>query len=183
MIVAFNVKAVVLEECGETRTGFGNIALDFAEHDFVILDFIHLFAGTALCHAEIVALCLAIERQAVHVGEEDEGATEEEDEDRPLSDVLVRDLTAHRTLGLRLNLSEQSKIAIVAVTHALAAQIFYLGADADVVGIQPVKTGLAAHADGIEDTPGRQGLGGSSRRLGEADAPADNRLHSHLNLE
>jgi ParB family transcriptional regulator, chromosome partitioning protein len=45
--------------------------------------------------------------QAVDVGEEDEGATEKEDDDRPLSDVLVRDLTAHRALGLRLNLSEQ----------------------------------------------------------------------------
>ncbi len=70
-------------------------------------------------------------------------AADEEDDDRPLSDILVRDLTAHRTLGLRLNLSEQPEVAIVAVTHALAAQIFYLGADAHVVGIQPVKTELA----------------------------------------
>ncbi len=51
-------------------------------------------------------------------------------------------------MGLRLNLSEQPEVAIVAVTHALAAQIFYLGADAHVVGIQPIKTDLAGHADG-----------------------------------
>lgn len=89
--------------------------------------------------------------QAMQDGEAEEAATEEEDDDRPLSDLLVRDLTAHRTLGLRLNLSEQPETAIVAVTHALAAQIFYLGADAHVVGIQPVKTDLTAHADGIED--------------------------------
>jgi ParB family chromosome partitioning protein len=81
------------------------------------------------------------------------GAADEEEDDCPLADVLVRDLTAHRTLGLRLNLSEQPDIAIVAVTHALAAQIFYFGADAHVVGIQPIKTDLAGHADGIEDTP------------------------------
>ncbi|VIO78991.1 Chromosome-partitioning protein Spo0J [Bradyrhizobium ivorense] len=86
-------------------------------------------------------------------GEDDEGTSDEEDEDQKLSDALVRDLTAHRTLGLRLNLSEQPDVAIVAVTHALAAQIFYLGANAHVVGIQPVRTDLAAHADGIEDTP------------------------------
>ncbi|MEY9441702.1 ParB/RepB/Spo0J family partition protein [Bradyrhizobium elkanii] len=88
-------------------------------------------------------------------GEDDEGPSEEEDgdEDHPLSDTLVRDLTAHRTLGLRLNLSEQPDVAIIAVTHALAAQIFYFGANAHVVGIQPVKCDLAAHADGIEDTP------------------------------
>ncbi|MBR0896794.1 chromosome partitioning protein ParB, partial [Bradyrhizobium tropiciagri] len=79
--------------------------------------------------------------------------TEEEEEAQRLSDTLVRDLTAHRTLGLRLDLSEQPDVAIVAVTHALAAQIFYLGANAHVVGIQPVKTDLAVHAVGIEDTP------------------------------
>ncbi|MHC2473754.1 ParB family chromosome partitioning protein [Bradyrhizobium elkanii] len=91
--------------------------------------------------------------EAARDGEDDEGASDEEDEDQQLSDALVRDLTAHRTLGLRLNLSEQPDVAIVAVTHALAAQIFYFGANAHVVGIQPVKTDLAAHADGIEDTP------------------------------
>ncbi|WP_428777142.1 hypothetical protein, partial [Streptomyces flavovirens] len=41
----------------------------------------------------------------------------------------------------------------MAVTHALAAQIFYIGANAHVVGIQPVKTDLAGHAPGIEDMP------------------------------
>jgi ParB family chromosome partitioning protein len=93
--------------------------------------------------------------------ESGEGATadDEEEDDRPVSDVLVRDLTAHRTLGLRLNLSEQPEVAIVAVTHALAAQIFYLGADAHVVGIQPIKTDLAGHADGIEDTPAGKAWG------------------------
>ncbi|MGJ4923680.1 ParB/RepB/Spo0J family partition protein [Bradyrhizobium sp. HKCCYLRH2015] len=86
-------------------------------------------------------------------GEGEESDSDEEDEDCPLSDLLVRDLTAHRTLGLRLNLSEQPETAIVAATHALAAQIFYIGANAHVVGIQPVKSDLASHADGIEDTP------------------------------
>jgi ParB family transcriptional regulator, chromosome partitioning protein len=76
----------------------------------------------------------------------------EEDDDRPLSDSLVRDLTAHRTLGLWLNLSEQPEVALVAATHALAAQIFYLGAEVHIVGIRPIKSDLAAHADGIEDT-------------------------------
>ena len=88
---------------------------------------------------------------------EDEGLDgEEEDSDsdghRPLSDVLIRDLTAHRTLGLRLALSEQPEVAVVAVTHALSAQIFYRGADAHVLDIRPVSAVLASHADGIEDT-------------------------------
>jgi ParB family transcriptional regulator, chromosome partitioning protein len=92
-------------------------------------------------------------RDHVQSGDGEQESGEEEDDDRPLSDTLVRDLTARRTLGLRLNLSEQPEVAIVAATHALAAQIFYLGADVHVVGIQPVKTDLAGHADGIEDTP------------------------------
>jgi ParB family chromosome partitioning protein len=90
-------------------------------------------------------------------GEEEEGevdqSSDEEETDSSLSDILVRDLTAHRTLGLRLNLSEQPDVAVVTATHALAAQIFYLGAEAHVVGIHPVNTALASHADGIEDTP------------------------------
>jgi ParB family chromosome partitioning protein len=86
------------------------------------------------------------------VGESLDGEDENADDHRPLSDILIRDLTAHRTLGLRLALSEQPEVAIVAVTHALSAQIFYRGADAHVLDIRPVGTMLASHADGIEDT-------------------------------
>jgi len=59
---------------------------------------------------------------------------------------LIRDLTAHRTLGLRFALSEQPEVAIVAVTHTLAAQIFYRGADAHLLDNRPVSTVLALHA-------------------------------------
>ena len=106
-----------------------------------------------------------------HENGEGESATGEEDDDHPLSDILVRDLTAHRTLGLRLELSEQPEVALVAATHALAAQIFYLGADAHVVGIQPIKTDLAAHARRDRGHCGWQRVGGSPCQLGEADAP------------
>jgi ParB family chromosome partitioning protein len=84
--------------------------------------------------------------------ENSDGEDEDADDHKPLSDTLIRDLTAHRTLGLRLALSEQPEVAVVAVTHALSAQIFYRGADAHVLEIRPVSTMLAAHADGIEDT-------------------------------
>jgi ParB family chromosome partitioning protein len=86
------------------------------------------------------------------VGEGLDGEDEDADDHKPLSDVLIRDLTAHRTLGLRLALSEQPEVAIVAVTHGLSAQIFYRGADAHVLDIRPASTMLASHADGIEDT-------------------------------
>jgi ParB family chromosome partitioning protein len=85
-------------------------------------------------------------------GESLDREDEDADDHKPLSDILIRDLTAHRTLGLRLVLSEQPDIAIVAVTHALSAQIFYRGADAHVLDIRPASAALASHADGIEDT-------------------------------
>jgi len=86
------------------------------------------------------------------VGDGLDGEDEDSDDHKALSDILIRDLTAHRTLGLRLALSEQPEVAIVAVTHALSAQIFYRGADAHVLDIRPASTMLASHADGIEDT-------------------------------
>lgn len=79
--------------------------------------------------------------------EEDEG-----DAGKPISDLLTRDLTAHRTLGLRLALGEQPEMALIAITHALAAQTFYLGTNAHVLEIRPTSTDLDGHAVGIEDT-------------------------------
>lgn len=91
------------------------------------------------------------------------GAETAEDEDtddgKPLSDLLIRDLTAHRTLGLRLALGENPDVALIAVTHALAAQTFYRGHDTgSCLDLSPVSTPLGGHADGIEDTEGGKAL-------------------------
>lgn len=77
---------------------------------------------------------------------------EAEEDGKPLSDSLIRDLTAHRTLGLRLALGAQPDMALIAVTHSLAAQIYYRGVDAHCLEIHPISQHLAGHADGIEDT-------------------------------
>ncbi|MDC9813922.1 ParB/RepB/Spo0J family partition protein [Rhizobium binxianense] len=82
-----------------------------------------------------------------HAREEDEG-----DAAQPVSDILTRDLTAHRTLGLRLALGEQPEIAVIAATHALAAQTFYRGVEASPLEIRPMSAALSGHADGIEVT-------------------------------
>lgn len=114
------------------------------------------------------------------VGDEDDSEDAEphpEDEDagdvgKPLSDALVRDLTAHRTLGLRLALGEQPDMALVAVAHALAAQTFYRGGEASCLEIRLTSAYLASHADGIEDTPAAQAL--ADRHAGWAsDMPRD----------
>ncbi len=87
-------------------------------------------------------------------GSDDEKQDEEPEGEagQPVSDILTRDLTAHRTLGLRLALGEQPEMALIAITHALAAQTFYLGANAHTLEIRPTKAHLGDHAGGIEDT-------------------------------
>ncbi|PKU22992.1 ParB/RepB/Spo0J family partition protein [Telmatospirillum siberiense] len=50
--------------------------------------------------------------------EEDEGLT-------PISDRLMSELTAHRTLGLRQVLGEHPDVAFLAALHALALKVFY----------------------------------------------------------
>lgn len=97
---------------------------------------------------------------------------EAEDAGKPLSDGLIRDLTAHRTLGLRLALGEQPDMALVAVVHALAAQTFYRGGEASCLEIRLTSAYLASHADGIEDTPAAKAL--ADRHAGWAsDMPRD----------
>jgi ParB family chromosome partitioning protein len=77
-------------------------------------------------------------------GESLDGEDENGDDHKPLSDILIRDLTAHRTLGLRLALSEQPEVAIVAVTHALSAQIFYHPRRAIVLAVSPAAANYRA---------------------------------------
>jgi ParB family chromosome partitioning protein len=68
-----------------------------------------------------------------------------------LSDALVRDLTAHRTLGLRIALGEAPDIALIAVIHAMVGRTFY-HAEPSCLDIRPVSASLSSHADGIADT-------------------------------
>lgn len=78
---------------------------------------------------------------------------------RPLSDALVRDLTAHRTLALRLTLGEQPEVALVALTHALALQAFGRWAEiASCLEIRATSVALGGFADGIEETEAAQAL-------------------------
>lgn len=107
-----------------------------------------------------------------HISALDADDEDAENDDRPISDLLTRDLTAHRSLGLRLALGEQPDMALIAVTHALAAQTFYRGVDAHALEIRPNGAHLGGHADGIEDTAAAKML--ADRHAGWAsDMPQD----------
>lgn len=97
----------------------------------------------------------AVEDEQAEDGDEDEREIEEEDEEpgKPISDSLTRDLSAHRTLALRVALAERPDMALIALTHTLTAQLFYSYAEAGCLEVRPTMTPLGSHADGIEDTP------------------------------
>jgi len=88
-------------------------------------------------------------------GDKDVQEIEEEDEEpgKPISDSLTRDLSAYRTLALRVALGERPDLALIALTHTLTAQLFYSYTEAACLEVRPTVTPLGSHADGIEDTP------------------------------
>lgn len=72
----------------------------------------------------------------------------------PLSAALVAELTAYRTLALRDALGQQPDIALVAVTHALAASTFFPYARrGSCLEMRGHGSSLAVHASGIDETP------------------------------
>jgi ParB family chromosome partitioning protein len=80
---------------------------------------------------------------------------EEADEDAaaPLSERLVLDLSAHRTLALRDALGASPTVALSAVVHSLALFAFYPPYDrASCLEIKGVTAYLDGHAPGIDDT-------------------------------
>jgi ParB family chromosome partitioning protein len=82
----------------------------------------------------------------------------EVEEGRPLSDRLVIDLSAHKTMGLRDALQAQPTLALTAVIHALALGVFYPVHDAPTpLLLRLTRTGLDRAAPGVSETPaGRQ---------------------------
>ena len=89
-------------------------------------------------------------------GGSDDPADEEEDEGMaPLSERLLLDLTAHRTLGLRDALAVQPTLALTAVVHALAVRTFYPPYEqASCLELKAVSGYLDGHAPGVSETEG-----------------------------
>ncbi|MGW8140318.1 ParB/RepB/Spo0J family partition protein [Sphingomonas sp. CCH5-D11] len=95
-----------------------------------------------------------VEDEQPEDGDEDVQDVEgDEEPGKPISDSLTRDLSAYRTLALRVALADQIDMALVALTHTLTAQLFYSYAEAGCLEVRPTVTPLGSHADRIEDTP------------------------------
>jgi ParB family chromosome partitioning protein len=79
-------------------------------------------------------------------------ASEEEDVLRPLSDRLVTELTAHRTLALRDSLANDPEVALQAVLHALCLSAFYRFASNSCLEITAKHTVFSAQAPGLAES-------------------------------
>jgi ParB family chromosome partitioning protein len=90
-----------------------------------------------------------------HIGGEAE-AEQEPDEDegiRPLSDRLLTELTAYRTLALREALGNEPGIAYLALLHALCLRLFYRYGAESSLEIEAKSVMFGAQAPGLADTP------------------------------
>jgi ParB family chromosome partitioning protein len=76
----------------------------------------------------------------------------EEDGIKPLSDRLLTELTADRTLALREAVANDPGIALVAVLHALVLQLFYPYALDSCLEIDAKLVGFGSRAPGLGDT-------------------------------
>jgi len=98
------------------------------------------------------------DEEAAGAESREEGASvevDEADEDAggPLSERLVLDLTAHRTLAIRDALGTSPTVALSAVVHSLALFAFYPPYDrASCLEIKGVSTYLDGHAPGIDES-------------------------------
>ena len=96
----------------------------------------------------------------VAVDESPVEADEDEEDDgiRPLSDRLMSELTAHRTVALRDALANDPHTAFLAALHAMTLRLFYRYGLDTCVEIEPRSAAFDSHAPGLGDTPCAQSL-------------------------
>lgn len=94
----------------------------------------------------------------------------EVEDGRPLSDRLVIDLSAYKTMGLRDALQAQPTLALTAVVHALALAVFYPGDDTPTpLQLRLTRTALDRAAPRVSEAP-------AGRRVAEREQAWATRL-------
>jgi len=89
---------------------------------------------------------------AVYAGPSEPVEPEEEDGIKPLSDRLLTELTANRTLGLRHALGERPDVAFLAALHALALSVFYTYRSDTCLELDVKSVQFGSQAPGLNDT-------------------------------
>lgn len=83
---------------------------------------------------------------------------EEEDGLSPMSDRLMTELTAHRTLGLRHALGERPDIAFLAALHVLTLKTFYQYGSDSCLELDLKSVSFGAQAPGLNDSACAQSI-------------------------
>jgi ParB family chromosome partitioning protein len=95
-------------------------------------------------------------------GEESPAVSDDEEADgdprAPLSAKLVAELTAHRTAGLRLALSNDPDLALVALTHVLVLGAFHGVGRASCLDIRVGSIFLPEHGEGVKTSPAYEAM-------------------------
>ena len=98
----------------------------------------------------------AIQRGVITIGSNGapEPATEAEEDDglKPLSERLITELTAHRTLALRDALANDPGVAFAAVLHAVCLGAFYRMSSGTCLEISAKSASFSAQAPGLADS-------------------------------
>lgn len=100
--------------------------------------------------AEINSTASTANNGNLHQPSEDD---EEADAGKPLPESLIRELTTHRTLALRLALGEQPELAARALAHKLALDIFYRHQNPDGLEVKATSSFIACYAEGLDESP------------------------------
>ncbi len=102
-------------------------------------------------------------------------AAQEEDTIRPLSDRLVTELTAHRTLALRDCVANEPQLAFLAVLHALCLTAFYRYAAFSCLEITAKQSSFSAQAPGLAETASAHAIDARHAQWGKQlpEQPAD----------
>jgi ParB family transcriptional regulator, chromosome partitioning protein len=91
---------------------------------------------------------------------EDEPTTQPEEDEglSPISDRLMTELTAHRTLGLRQALGEWPDIAFLAALHALSLKAFYHYGSDSCLELDLKSVSFSAQAPGLNDSAAAEAI-------------------------
>ena len=76
----------------------------------------------------------------------------------PISDRLMTELTAHRTLGLRQALGEHPDIAFLAALHALTLKVFYHYGSDSCLELDLKSVGFGTQAPGLNDSASAEAI-------------------------
>ena len=99
-----------------------------------------------------------------------EPAEEEVETSPKLSGLMVVELSAHRTVAMRLALASDPQAAFLAATHALALNSFYGANSHSCLDLSERSVTLGSHAPGIGDSLAARTLFEVIRQLADASA-------------